>query len=163
MKTLFNTQPRKLLLATAAVIVLGTAGVVYAQSPMNQARMTERFDYIFTELNLTEDQRTEVMDIVTNQMQQWRNQHREQRDEGQQRPHAEERQAQHAQARTALADQLGMVLQADQVEGFMTYLEAHQPRGGKGMQRGHEGGMQRGHGEMQRGHEGGGRQMRPNS
>lgn len=154
MKTLINTQPRKLLLATAAAIVLGTAGVVYAQGPMNEVRMTERFEYIFTELSLTEAQRTEVVDIFTNQRQQWRDQRREQREEGQQRPSVEERQAQHAEARTALADELGMVLQADQVEGLMAYLEAHQPRGGKG--------MQRGHGEMHGGHEDG-RQIRPNS
>ncbi|MHA7881386.1 MAG: hypothetical protein ACX931_16470 [Saccharospirillum sp.] len=158
MKTLFNTQARKLLLATAAVVVLGTAGVVYAQGPMSQARMTERFDDIFTELNLTEAQRTEVGDIFANQMQQWRDQHRTQRDGDPQHPGLEERQAMHAQGRTALADQLGTVLQADQVEGLMTYLEAHSPRSGKGMQRGHADGMNRGHGEMQ-----GGRYMRPNS
>lgn len=143
MKTLFSKAPRKTLIATAVVIALaGSAGAAYAHSSMNQGRMTERFDYIFTQLSLTEAQRTEVVDIVTTQMTELREQHRAQRDSDAERPTAEERQALRAEARTALEDELGTVLQADQVEGLIAYLEAHQPRGDKGMRGGHRGGPQ---------------------
>lgn len=141
MKTLFSKAPRKTLIATAVVIALaGSVGAVYAQGAMNQNRMTERFDYIFTELNLTEAQRTEVVDIMTTQMNDMREQHRAQRDADFERPTAEERQALRTAAHTALIDELGTVLQAGQVEDLITYLEAHQSRGGKGMRDGHGGG-----------------------
>ena len=107
---------------------------------MNQNRMTDRFDYIFSQLNLTDAQRSEVVDIMTTQMAERREQHREQRDSGADRPTAEERQALRDAARTALSDELGTVLQADQVEGLITYLEAHQPQGKKGMRGSHRGG-----------------------
>ncbi len=69
MKSLFSTAPRKTLIATAVVIALaGSTGAVYAHDAMNQSRLTERFDYIFTQLNLTETQRTEVVEIMTTQM-----------------------------------------------------------------------------------------------
>lgn len=137
MKSRFSTAPRKTLIATAVVIALaGSAGAVYAHDAMNQSRLTERLDYIFTQLNLTEAQRTEVVEIMTTQMAELREQHREQRANGAERPTPEEREALRAAARTALTDELGIVLQADQVESLITYLDAHQPRGGKGMQRG---------------------------
>ncbi len=140
MKTLFSKAPRQTLIATAVVIALaGSAGAVYAQGAMNQGRMTERFDYIFTQLNLTEAQRTEVVGIMTTQMNELREQHREARDSDAERPTVEERQALRTEARTALVDELGTVLQADQVENLITYLETHQFRGGKGMRGGHGG------------------------
>lgn len=140
MKSHFSTAPRKTLFATAVVIALaGSAGAVYAHDGMNQSRLTERFDYIFTQLNLTEAQRAEVLDIMTTQMTEQREQHWQQHDSGAERPTAEERQALRAAARTGLTDELGTVLQADQVEGLITYLEAHQPRRGKGMHSGHRG------------------------
>ncbi len=143
MKSLFLTAPRKTLITTAVVIALaGSAGAVYAHDAMNQSRLTERFDYIFTQLNLTETQRTEVVDIMTTQMAELREQHREQRANGAERPTPEEREALRAEIRTALADELGTVLQGDQVEGLITYLEAHLPKGGKGMHGGHRGGRQ---------------------
>lgn len=140
MKSYFSTTPRQALIAIGVVVALaGSASAVYAHDAMNQNRMSDRFNYIFTELNLTDAQRTEVVDIMTTQMAERREQHRAQRDSEAERPTAEERQALRAAARTALTDELGTVLQADQVEGLITYLEAHQPRGGKGMHGGHRG------------------------
>ena len=140
MKSIFSTTPRQSLIAIGVVMALaGSASAVYAHDAMNQNRMTDRFDYIFTQLNLTDTQRAEVLDIMTTQMAERREQHREQRDSDAERPTAEERQALRDAARTALTDELGTVLQADQVEGLITYLEAHQPRGGKGMHGGHRG------------------------
>ncbi|WP_394170731.1 Spy/CpxP family protein refolding chaperone [Saccharospirillum alexandrii] len=141
MKSILSTTPRQALIAIGVVVALaGSASAVYAHDAMNQNRMTDRFDYIFTQLNLTDAQRAEVVDIMTTQMAERREQHREQRDSGAERPTAEERQALRDAARTALTDELGTVLQADQVEGLITYLEAHQPRGGKGMHGSHRGG-----------------------
>lgn len=140
MKSIFSTTPRQALIAVGVVVALaGTASAVYAHDAMSQNRMTDRFDYIFTQLNLTDAQRAEVVDIMTTQMAERREQHRAQRDSGADRPTSEERQAFRDAARTALTDELGTVLQADQVEGLITYLEAHQPRGGKGMHGGHRG------------------------
>lgn len=141
MKSFFSNAPRKTLIATAVVVALaGTAGVVYAHDGISQSRMTERFDYIFTELNLTEAQRADVMEVMTTQMTELREQHREQHASGAERPMPEARDALHSQMRIDLEDELGTVLQADQVEGLMTYLDAHQPRGAKGMHGGHRGG-----------------------
>lgn len=143
MKSLFSKAPRKTLIATAVVIALASsAGAVFAHDAMNQGRIVERFDYIFTQLNLTETQRTEVVEIMTTQMAELREQHREQRASDAERPTPEEREALRAAARIALTDELGTVLQADQVEGLITYLEAHLPKGGKGMHGGHRGGCQ---------------------
>lgn len=137
MTSRFSTAPRKTLFATAVVIALaGSAGAVYAHDGINQTRLTERFDYIFTQLNLTEAQRADVVEIMTTQMTERREQHREQRASGAERPTLEARDARRAEIRTALADELGTVLQADQVEGLITYLDAHQPSDGKGMHRG---------------------------
>ncbi|WP_157600050.1 Spy/CpxP family protein refolding chaperone [Saccharospirillum impatiens] len=137
MKVFFSNAPRQSLMATAVVIALaGSAGAVYAHDAMNPSRMTERFDYIFTQLDLTDDQRADVVDIMTTQMTELRDQHRAQRDSDAERPTAEEREALRDQARTALIDELGTVLQADQVNGLTTYLEAHMARSGKGMHRG---------------------------
>lgn len=138
MKSIFSTTPRQTLIAIGVVVALaGSASAVYAHDAMNQNRLTDRLDYIFTQLNLTDAQRTEVVDIMITQVAERREQHREQRDSDAERPTAEERQALRAEARTALTDELGTVLQADQVEGLITYLEAHQPRGGKGLRGGH--------------------------
>lgn len=139
----FSKAPHKTLIATAVVIALaGSAGTVYAQGAMNQSRIVERFDYIFTQLNLTDTQRTEVVEIITTQMAERREQHREQRASDAERPTPEEHEALRTAARTALTDELGTVLQADQVEGLITYLEAHLPKRGKGMHGGHRGGRQ---------------------
>lgn len=141
MTSIFSTTLRQSLIALGLVVALaGSASTVYAHDAMNQNRLIDRFDYIFTQLNLTDAQRAEVVDIMTTQMTERREQHRQQRDSGAERPTTEERLALRAAARTALTDELGTVLQADQVEGLITYLEAHQPRGGKGMHGGHRGG-----------------------
>jgi Spy/CpxP family protein refolding chaperone len=141
MKNYLNTLSRKSIVAGSLIIALASsAGFVYAHEAMNQDRVSDRFDYIFTQLNLTDDQSAATIDIMQTQREEIREHHRANRDAGAERPTAEQRDALREKAHTALADELGSVLQADQVEGLMTYLEAHQSRGGKGMRGGHRGG-----------------------
>lgn len=129
MKSLFSTTPRQALIAIGVVVLAGSASAVYARDAMSQNRMTDRFDHIFTQLNLSDTQRTEVVDLMTTRMAE----RREQRHSAPERPSAEERQALRDTAHAALTDELGTILQADQVDGLITYLEAQQPRGKQGM------------------------------
>jgi len=150
MTSYFSKSPRKTLIATGLVIALaGSAGAVYAKGAMNQDRMAERFDYIFTQLSLTEAQRTSVVEVMTSQMDEMRGQRHEQRMAEGERPTQEERQAIRAGMQFALADELGTVLQADQVEGLMTYMDAHSPKGGRGRHEGRQGESRGEHGKRQ--------------
>jgi Spy/CpxP family protein refolding chaperone len=140
MRSYLNKLTRKSIVAGSLVIALASSsGFVYAHNAMNQDRLSDRFDYIFTQLNLTDDQGAATLDIFQKQMSEMREQHHASREAGAERHMAEQRQAMQASAHTALADALGTVLQADQIDGLMTYLDAHQPRGGKGMRGGHHG------------------------
>lgn len=122
------------VLATALTIALtaGATGAFAWGGGDRQPDPAERFSYIFNELNLTEAQSTEVLDVMRSFADDQRTAMRARRDSGAGRPSSEEMASLRAAAQTALADQLGTVLTADQVADLMTYLEFHGPmmRGG---------------------------------
>lgn len=123
-------QSRKLLAATALVTAMSIAATsAYGWS--GRQAPEHRLDYILSQLDLTETQREQSLAIFAERAQQQREAMREHRQsmrstgERPTRPTTEERDARMAEMRQDLADQLGVVLQAHQVEGLMEYLEAH--------------------------------------
>ncbi|MFG1495806.1 hypothetical protein ABMA57_04160 [Saccharospirillum sp. HFRX-1] len=125
---------RNTLIATALAVAL-TAGASSALAWGGNDRQpdpAERFGYIFNELNLSDDQAEEVLDVMRNFRDDQRQAMQARRDSGAGRPSEEEFAELRAQARTALSDQLGTVLSATQVEDLMTYLEFHGPMLGGG-------------------------------
>lgn len=137
---------------TALTLIAGLslgAQTVLAESSQRQS---PRWDYIFTQLDVTDEQQAQVHDLFQElaaerraKMQEHREARRqyreasgqqyqdkrERRAERQQRPDREawqaERQARREQARQNLQDRLGTILTPDQVEGFIAYLNAHKP------------------------------------
>ncbi|WP_108125685.1 hypothetical protein [Saccharospirillum mangrovi] len=122
-------NPRNSLLATALAVAL-TAGAGNALAwggDDREADPAERFSYIFNEMNLTDEQADDVLDVMRTFRDDQRQAMQARRDSGAGRPSKEEFEALRSQARIALSDQLGTVLTADQVEDLMTYLEFHGP------------------------------------
>ena len=125
--------PRKLLAATALVTAMSiAASSAYGWGGHPAAE--HRLDYIFNQLDLTETQREQSLAIFAERAQQQRDAMKEHRQsmrssgERPTRPTTKERDARMAEMRMELADQLGLILQAHQVEGLMEYLEAHTGR-----------------------------------
>lgn len=135
-------------LALIAGLSLG-AQTALAEPSQHQSK---RWDYIFTQLDVTEEQQAQVHELFKEmaderraKMQEHREARRQYREangpqsqdqrepraERQHRPDREawqaERQARREQTRQNLADRLGTILAPDQVEGFITYLDAHKP------------------------------------
>ncbi|PTY37546.1 hypothetical protein BGP77_13685 [Saccharospirillum sp. MSK14-1] len=129
---------RNTFIATAlAVALTASASGAFAWGGNDRGQdPSERFNYIFTELNLTEDQAEDVLDVMRTFRDDQRQAMQARRDSGAGRPSAEEFADLRAQAHTALSDQLGTVLSATQVEELMTYLEFHGPMMGGGRHHG---------------------------
>ncbi|TCS40466.1 hypothetical protein BCF53_109176 [Reinekea marinisedimentorum] len=140
-----------LVMATSAAGVFAKGGSFTGEG---ERKGGVNLDYIFTELALTDDQQTEVTEIITQLKEknfEARKEAREARKEASEAPSAEERQAARDANRAAhmqeLTDQLNTVLSADDAEDLVTYLDAHHgsregergDRNGKGERGGKEG------------------------
>lgn len=129
---------RKTLVAAVLAVAL-TTGAGSALAWGGAERTTdpaERFSYIFNQLNLSDDQTDQVLDVMLSFRNDQRQAMQARRDSGVGRPSAEQFAALREQSHTALADQLGSVLNATQVEDLMTYLEFHGPMMGGGRHHG---------------------------
>jgi len=127
-------------IVASSLALASSAGFVYADDELNREWAEERFDYIFTELALTDSERAATLDILQAQMGEMREQRRAMHDAGAERPTPEQREALRTPAYATLSDQLETVLQEDQIKGLITYLSAHQPRGRMDKRMGHHGG-----------------------
>lgn len=130
------TRSKKALIATGLVIALAagsTGAFAWGGGEKGPRDPGQRFEYIFTQLNLTEEESTQVIDVMKSFAEAQREAMQERRESGAERPTQEERDALRAEAQQQLADQLGTVLQPTQVEELIEYLEFH----GKGMKGGH--------------------------
>jgi Spy/CpxP family protein refolding chaperone len=92
----------------------------------------ERFEYIFDQLELSEDQRTSVLDIMEALREENREQmqaNREAMQNAEERPSREEmdalREAKQAAMRVQLTDQLNTVLSAEDATALVDYLDFH--------------------------------------
>ena len=139
---------------TALTLIAGLSlGAQTALAEPSQ-HQSQRWDYIFTQLDVTEEPQAQVHALFTEmaaerraKMQEHREarrqyreangqQYQDKRERGAERQHRPDREAWHAehqarreQARQNLADRLGTILTPDQVEGFTAYLDAHKPMG----------------------------------
>lgn len=123
-------RSRKTLIATSVTLVLGLSASGAFAWGNGHRDAGQRFDYIFSQLSLTEEQASQVQDIFRGFALEQHEAMKQRKDEGGERPSREEMEALHAQKQTQLADRLGTVLQPTQVEELMTYLNAHAPRMG---------------------------------
>lgn len=138
------TQLKKSLIAAtvAATLALSAGSALARDGQKNGQINTERFDYIFTELNLTPEQQTDVLEVLQTTMEAQRDAMKATRDamrDSEERPTREamqtlrdtQREAVHQQ----LTDQLNTFLSPEVTEEFMTYLDAHSGgfnKGGRG-------------------------------
>ena len=135
-------RSRKALIATGLVVALAagsTGALAWGGGNKGPHEPSQRFEYIFNQLNLTEEQSTQVIDIMQSFAESQRQAMQERRDSGAERPTQEEMDAIRAEARQQLSDQLGTVLQPTQVEELTTYLEFHSK--GMGSRGHHRGGF----------------------
>lgn len=134
------TQFKKQFIAAtvAATLALG-AGTAFAAKGQgrDQANAGERLDYIFTQLDLTEDQRSEVLSVMEATMEAQRDAMQESREamrDSEERPSKEDRQAlreaQQAVVAQQLTDELNQFLSPNVTAELIDYLDAH--RGGMG-------------------------------
>ena len=129
-----KARNRNTLIATTLALALTAgAGTAFAWGgPQGPRDPADRFDYIFSELNLSEETADDVLEVMDNFRAEQRQAMQARRDSGAGRPSEEEFAAIRSQARTALSDQLGTVLSADQVDELMTYMDYHGPMMGAG-------------------------------
>lgn len=127
MKTTF-ARSKNALIATGLVVALAagsTGALAWGNSDRGDRDPSQRFEYIFNQLDLTEAQSTEVIEVMESFRDAQRDARQERRESGEERPSEEEREAMKEQAQQQLADELGTVLQPTQVEDLMEYLEFH--------------------------------------
>ncbi|WP_111642703.1 hypothetical protein [Marinimicrobium alkaliphilum] len=110
---------------------------VPALADSQQHPRAERFTYIFEQLELTDAEREQVREVMREVMQERREMMRAARTAGAERPSREDRQQARAEARETLTYRLGEVISAEQVDGLLTYMDAH--RGERGHARQHRG------------------------
>lgn len=129
---------------TLALVAGLSLGVQAAQAEPSQHHST-RWDYIFTQLDITEEQQAQVHTLFKEIAAERREKMKAQREERKRYYHVNEhanegqhedrsarrdawqakREVRREQARQNLQDRLGTILAPDQVEGFITYLDAH--------------------------------------
>ncbi len=142
---------RNLLIATALTASLAAIPALAHDRSHDKTAYRVNLDYIFNQLELDQVQREEVEAVLLElhrehreAMGERRAMVRERREAGEQveRPDREawaaRRQELHEERRAELASRLNNLMAEDQVEEFLTYLEAHRVRG-------HHGGKSRGH------------------
>jgi len=122
------TRSKKALIATGLVVALAagsTGAFAWGGGEKGPRDPGQRFEYIFSQLNLTEEQSTQVIDVMKSFAEAQREAMQERRESGAERPTQEERDALRADVQQQLADQLGTVLQPTQVDELIEYLEFH--------------------------------------
>lgn len=100
-------------------------------------RQGQRLDYIFTQMELTDEQRTQTLDVLKTLMEERRTEMQAHRQSGEGRPSREQMQAWREQHRTELAERLNAVMTEAQTSEFITYLDAHRPHHHRGMRKHH--------------------------
>ncbi|WP_428240683.1 hypothetical protein [Gynuella sp.] len=94
------------------------------------AMISQNFEYIFGQLNITEDQGKQVLDILKQQRDTMRKTMQTARQQVQAGPPTEdERKAIQAAMREQLRVSLTPILSNEQIEEFLDYFEAHMPAG----------------------------------
>jgi Spy/CpxP family protein refolding chaperone len=141
---------KKLIAGALATTMVLSAGTAFAKGNGQDRNPAERLNYIFTQLEITEAQQTEILDIMQTLASEQRevmwDTMKELRD-SEDRPTTEEMQAMRETNKAAqiqaLTDQLNTVLSPQVTEELVEYLEAH--------------GMGKMHGRDGQGHRGGDR------
>lgn len=124
-----------LLMVTALIAGLAGAPALAQQGPNKQPK----FEYIFNQLDLNEQQREEVISLLKDHRQEHRSARRdygsgkaksrgERPDRETIEAMREQRQEHREQRQAELASSLNQVLAPDQVEQLMEYMEAHRPQ-----------------------------------
>lgn len=147
---------KKLIAGAMATSLMFAAGGAFAGSYGQQRDPAERLSYIFTQLEITEAQQAQIVEIMETVVEEQReamwDTMKELRD-SEDRPTAEEMQAMRdthrAEHLQLLTDQLNTVLSPEVTEDLVEYLEAHgmgkaYGRGGNGQRGGHNGGGHQG-------------------
>lgn len=146
-----NAFKKKLIVSGVAIAMAVGGAASFAKGGMDydfepNSNQSQRLEYIFNQLELTEAQQAEVNQVMAA----FREQNREMmwdtmkamRDQ-EDRPTKEEMQTirdQHREAsRATLRQQLGTVLSADQVDELVEYLDAHRSMGDRGDHHGNKG------------------------
>lgn len=141
-----NTLNKKIIAGTVAATLVLTAGFTFAKGSGDEQRdPSQRFEYIFTQLDISETDQAQVIEVMEGVMEMQRDamwavkQDLRDREE---RPTKEEmqsiRETQKASMLQQMTDQLNTVLSPEVTEEFVEYLEAHShmamhgKRGGKG-------------------------------
>lgn len=113
-------------LLTATLLATLIAAPVWA-GDRGEHPQGPRLEYIFNQMELSDDQRTEVQTVLQDFRSERREAMKARREAGEPRPSREEMLALRETHKRELAERLSTVLTAEQVEEFTTYLEAHRP------------------------------------
>lgn len=141
---------RSLIAGITATTLLLSGAVAFAAGNDQQRDPSQRFDYIFTQLDLSDDQRTAVIDVMEAAMEEHRDlmwQTMQSLREQDERPSREDMQAlmtsQQAAMTQSLTDDLNTVLSPEVTAELIEYIEAHRGMGAMGRHggRGDHGGM----------------------
>lgn len=121
------STPIKHWMIAGGLAITMTTATVFAHDEDPASRAAERFDYIFTQLNLDDTQRQATIDVMLAQT--MSKEDRKAQRETLKDLDQDARQAQMALLKTqrlqALADELNQVLSPNQTAEFIEYLEAH--------------------------------------
>jgi len=141
-----KTLNKKLIAGAIALTLAATAATSFAKGGAEKDP-TQRFNYIFTQLELNEAQQADVIAVMEvlreeHRQEMW-DQRKETRD-SEDRPSAEEmaalKEANRAEQTQALTDQLNTVLSPELTAELVEYLDAHRAMGMQKGQRGGKGG-----------------------
>ncbi|MFY0663078.1 MAG: hypothetical protein JXQ97_00515 [Natronospirillum sp.] len=130
MKT--SSYSKTLLAATLGLfIAIGSTQAVAHEGQRQGMRGAMSMNYIADQLDITEEQQTQVHEIMRRVMTEQRDAMRaEMKDtprSERSRPSAEDIAERRAQMNTLLSDELGTVLRPEQIDGLLTYMNAHMP------------------------------------
>lgn len=131
-----NPLINKKQLLTATLLATLIAAPVWA-GDQGEHQHGPRLDYIFSQLELSEEQRSEVQTLLQDFRSERREAMKTRREAGEPRPSREEMLDLRETHQRELAERLSTVLTAEQVEEFTTYLEAHRPHH-QGMKKHHD-------------------------
>lgn len=128
-----------LLAATLGLFIAVGSTQAFAQDGTRHgSRGGMSMNYIAGQLDITEEQQAQVGEILRRIMSEQRDAMRQSMAETpraeRSRPSAEDMVERRAQMNVLIADELGTVLRPDQIEGLLTYMNAHTPMAGGRMQ-----------------------------
>lgn len=132
-----------LLAATLGLFIAVGSTQAFAQDGTRHgSRGGMSMNYIAGQLDITEEQQAQVGEILRRIMSEQRDAMRQSMRQSMEetpraertRPSAEDMAERRAQMNVLIADELGTVLRPDQIEGLLTYMNAHTPMAGGRMQ-----------------------------